>query len=422
MPAPAGLALPEVERISHVPTHPLVLTWTKIKRLRECPLSMKRAYIDRAPQLSAEVLERGIVVHEWMEDVGRRFAQGEGLSEEDLYRLLLVRAALLGEDAAADSRDIARTVIARDLFPDFPGDAEDVAFEKKWAVDIDFNPCAWDDPRALIRSVFDQAYVENARTLGVVRDFKTNRIIDPEWEQLRIYGWGMLTLVPSLAAVVGELHFLRHGAVRKAPEGLLNPGRLRVEVPIELQAVRADIARRLDEDRWEPRVSKACGTCSFRASCPAFAEKVKPLLVIETEAQAVEAARQLVVLEGQKGDLADALKAWVEARGPIVDGAEQLTFVPVVKKSLTAVREACRTLRQLVGDEAVWSALKLPKANLDKLVRLATKDVKRGEKRAQQEAIVAKLEEQGLFAERTETKFRRVKVGAEEPDNDEADE
>lgn len=412
----------------HRPASMRVLTWTKIKLLRTCPLMCKRAYLDRAPEAASVPLERGSACHEWLEEIQRRLMTGEDLTQEDLYHALVRRAALLNEEAAADLREIAAKVIARGWVPELPSDATDVAVERPWAVREDRTPCDFEDPDALVRSLFDRVYIENAGATGVIDDWKTNRVIAPDWDQLRLYGWGLLCHEPGLGEVVGRLHFLRYGAVRIAPAKLMDPARLRVEVPAELVAVRDDIDRRMATGEWEPRVSSACHWCSYQNSCPAFKCEFPPVDPIGSPEEAFRRAGELVVMEAMAKGLRDSLKAWVDANGDIPLGDEVVGYSRVEKKSVANPREAMRFLRKALADRGyagepadavLWDNLSLPKAGLWKIVRYATADVKRGGKKAEQAAIFEAIEAAGLLETKVETKFGRRKAGAEEVADDE---
>lgn len=391
----------------------LPLSWTKIKLLRQCPLALRRRYIDHAVELSSAPAETGIGFHDLAEhDTG---------DEDALLSMLTRKAALMEEATARDLRGIVRRLVERGGLPGFPADATDVARELSLAVAADGQIVEWDDPRALFRGRLDQSFRENGGELGVVRDWKTNRVVEDPTDQGRYYSWLLAVLFPAVEEVVAEFYFVRFGnSPRRA---IYDAAELRATVPGELAAIAEDVERRAREDDWRPRVSDDCRFCSFVSSCPKFTGRISPFLPIESAEQAQAAAEQLQIVAGQKLQLEKSLKAWVRMNGPIDCGDETLDFVRRPTVSVPEALEAFRWFKERgIAGDALWAHLTLRATELRKLLTIAVADQPRRERAAAKEALLAELQQAGLVEESVGSTFRRKgkKVEAES-DEEEAE-
>lgn len=388
-------------------TAPHVLSWSRIETLRTCALRYRRRYLDHAPAAASAPLERGSGFHDWALEVGQALHEGRELDETTLLRVLEQRAALLEDDAAEDLRAIVQRVVERALLPRFPSDAQDVGFERPFALRADGSACEWSSAEAFFRGIIDQHFRENGGALAVVRDFKTSRVVSQPAGQMRAYSWAAACLWPDAGQVLPELHFVRYGAVRKPAEPFV-AAELRATVPGELQVIRQDLDRRLAAGDWAPRVSSACRWCEYRPSCPEFEGEVKPLRVIETAAEAVAGAQQLAVLKAQVGDLTDALRGWALQHGAIDLGEEVLGFLPAEKTHVADVRTAARILRQHVTDVGLWDALSLSQTSLGKLLTSAVAGAPRTERRVRKDDLREELRAAGALETTIGTEFTRA--------------
>jgi len=389
----------------------MVLSHSKIDTLTRCPLAYSRRYRERVPEADTSPRAVGIAEHEIVALTG-----AQDLDEDQVYRIIARKAALLPDEAATDLRSLAACVVQLGLIPALPSDAQDVAWEQRFAIGEDGKPCEWNDPAALFRGIMDRRFRENEGTLGVVDDWKTGRVIEPAGDQLRRYGWALAVLFPEIETVTSANHYLRFGAVRRSDP--MDAATLRETVPVELLAIREDLERRERDNAWEPRVSTACNGCGFRAGCPAFAGTVVPLRVIDSAEHAREAAQQLLVLRGQAKDLDVALRQYVRFHGEIeIDGSDAVGNVATERVSVTDPVLAYRHLSGLGVDAgAIWKALRLSKSSVEKL---AASVAPRGEKGIAKEAAISALVSLGAAEVKRSTTFKRFKRGAEElPEGD----
>lgn len=401
--------------LSHTPPRPATLTWTGVKTFRECRLRFARRYVQRLPELSGAELERGSAVHSVLEQIGRAAHAGTPLDTEQVELLVAEQVATIHPEAARDAREIVRRYLERGGLPSFPSDATNVGFEVPFAVDCDGMPVAWDAPDAMFRSVFDVVYRENGGELAVVRDYKTNWVIDEPGEQMRLYAWAACCLWPEVEEVVVELHFVRYGAVRRAVLARADVAPVLAELRVVHAEVTDAIAAAGDvEERFAARLStSACGTCSYQALCPRARGplRVAPDRIDYSDRE--ETARYLVRLEAEAKRVREALLASVGEHGPIDLGDE--TFGPVAreKKSAVAAVAADVLMERGVSNEDVWAAVSLPSADLKKLVTKAIASAPRKERGAAREAVEAAIDAAGGFERRTDVEVRFAKKKAE---------
>lgn len=373
----------------------LPLSWTQINVLRLCALAYRRRYIDRAPELASQPAETGIAFHDITAELEAVTAPGASLDEGLVYRLLQRKAALLAEPAAQDLRFLVQTLVKRGGLPSFPSDVQDRSFERRIAVTAEGKPCSWDDPAALFRGIFDQAWRENGGALAVIGDWKTGRVTHAPGDQLRYYAWLAVCLWPDATEVLGRNFWLRYSA---RPDGrLFDAAELRATVPGELWAIREDLQRRRRENDWPPRVTDHCRSCSYMASCKAFKSGVSPFVEVRTDADARRTAEELAVLEGQVSLRKKALRAWVAERGALdLSDEEEFGPRPTTRVVATDARLLARALRERgVADESLWAALTLKRSGLASLLWEACRSAE------QREALVAELLAAGLVEERT---------------------
>lgn len=396
----------------------LPLSWTKIKTRRVCALNYRRAYIDRAVQITGAPAETGLGFHELAE----AHPGTDASDETKLLAALTRKAAVMDESPAADLRSIVRRVVERGGLPGLPADATDVAEELAIALTRDGRRVDWDSKEAFFRCRIDRFYRENGGSLAVVRDWKTARVVDDPDDQGRFYAWAVAVLFPDVEEVVVEFYFVRFSM--RPRTRLYDAEELRQTVPAELDAIAEDLATRAAADDWPARVSDHCRVCSFVTSCPKFKDRISPFLTINSEADARTAAEQLAIVSGQKSALEKALKGWCLLHGSVDCGDEVLGFIGREKQTVPDALQAFRWFkaRGLDGAE-IWLHLSLGKTALSKLVTKAIASVPRKERREAREAMEAELLEAGVLEATTGSSFRRrgKKVEAEADEDEQAE-
>lgn len=370
------------------------LSWTQISLKRTCDLAYSRRYVDHAPELATMPAETGVAFHGVAHELSADAQPGATLDEGLVGRLVTRKAALLEEPAAVDLRFLVATLLKRGGLPGFPSDVQDRAYEMRVAVTADGKVCAWDDPAALFRGIFDQAWRENGGALAVIGDWKTGRVTAPPGDQLRYYAWAASCLWPEVIEIVGRNFWLRYSA--RPDSKLFDAEELRATVPGELWSIREDLERRRKDNDWPTRVTDHCRSCSFMASCPAFKSDVRPFKTIASVEDARAAADALAVFEGNVSMTKKALKAWIAEHGDLDLGDEEHGYRPTKRVVGTDARLAARVFQERgVDPETIWSALTFRRSGLKSLLWAACQH------RDEREALVRELVVAGIAEERT---------------------
>lgn len=406
----------QLVQISHVPPNPATLTWTGVRTARECWRGFEQRFVAQAPALAAVELERGSGVHEILHAVGLARFEGRELDDSEIARLIERHAAVLLPEAADDLRAVAVRAIERDYLPRLPSDAQDVGFERPFAIDENGVPCEWDSPRAIFRSIFDVCYRENGGLLGVNDDYKTSRLITAPAEQSRLYAWAMSCLHPDLEEVLVRLRYVRYGIVKDLLYDAEDLAELRATVPLELRALRDEVIARTAANDWPTRISDACRYCAYRGTCPAMRSDVEPVLAIDTDEEACLLADAEVVLAIQLTEVRAALKAWTTLHGAIDLGAEEYGPRAVPHETVADVATAAAILTERgVTAEKLYSCLSLPKTELSKLVTAAISDAPKRERKDAREAVMRQLRDERALVDEPTVKFGRRAKSDETP-------
>lgn len=405
--------------ISHVPPQPTTLTWTGVRTARECWRAFWSRFVAQIEPIAAVELERGSGVHEILHAVGLARFEGREMDDEQITALIERHAAVLLPEAADDLRAISRRAIERDYLPTLPSDATDVGFERAFAIDASGKPVMWDSAAAIFRSIFDVAFRENGGTLGVVDDYKTSRLITAPGEQMRLYAWAMTCLYPDLEEVLVRLRYVRYGVTKEQLYDAEALAELRRTVPVELAALRDEVARRREAQDWPTRVTvQACNSCAYGPTCPEREASLGPLATESSRAL----ADRLVTIEAEAAQIKEALKGRVERDGPQDLGGGEV-YGPIAKQrqSVADAALAANVFTDLgVPTETLWEHVGLTSGAINKLTTAAIADAPRKEKKDARERVMQQLRGAGVFKVETFTTVGRFAKSDETPAEEEA--
>ena len=209
--------------------------------------------------------------------------------------------------------------------------------------------------------------------MGVVTDWKTDRVIPAQAAvdasfQLKVYAGVLSWLHPDIPEWLIRLRFLRYGGAERQRL-------LRRDDPA-IVGLRKEIERRItlvrEERRFKARISSACYHCDYALRCPEVvkysADSAIPSIV--TPVDAVSMVQRLVALDRTKKDVAERLRAWVDAHGAIELEKDVYGYGFTSTPKFAdphAVAECLADLGVPRGD--VWDALSTSKTAIDKVLR-----------------------------------------------------
>jgi CRISPR/Cas system-associated exonuclease Cas4 (RecB family) len=238
-----------------------------------------------------------------------------------------------------------------------PGVEQQLAFDKEW------KPVEFNSEQARFRMVIDFHFRQEA--LGVIIDWKTNRIMDGAVEknlQLLTYGWGLKQAIyPDVEEVLLRLHFLRYGRER---EVLLGPGDLE-HVP---ELLEEKISKIESDEYFNPSPGSFCGMCGVTAHCPVMTKALIPIEVLApaTREQAEKAASLLLSMQKMEKELAARLNEWVQEYGSVkvgdmIYGPTQVTSYEIDTRAVVEF-----LLGAGLDREVIWPLLSTTKTLLER--------------------------------------------------------
>ncbi len=296
------------------------LSYSRLTRFEQCPLSYKLHYLDKQQAEPGVALRFGKVIHAVLEQLVSEHVLDEltgPLSEERaiaLYRDAWAADGLSGINVFEEGLHILRDLVREEGVVDH---RDVLAVEKEFHLSV--------GPFTVLGFIDRVNWVDD-ETVEVI-DYKTNRQIFARDEvdsslQMSLYEVAARTLWPWVKNVKLTFRMLRHGLrqqTRRTPEQLAD-----ALAYVETLGIQTETAK-----EFPARLNANCVYCDHRTHCNAYAEALqgKPHLVCEDtrdlEAVAREreqAARLAKILYARKEELEGVLKAHLRDRDELVLG------------------------------------------------------------------------------------------------------
>jgi len=356
------------------------LSYSRLSRFEQCPLSFKLQYIDKRVSEPGMPLRFGKVVHAALERLLREVIEQEhtGAINED-------RAVELFTNAWADEQltgleEFGEGVTMVRAFARAQGivDHRDVlAVEKEFRLPVG---------RFTVLGFIDRVNHIDDDTIEVV-DYKTNRQLFTREEvdqslQMSLYELAVRRLWPWAKKVRLTFDMVRHG-VRQTT----------TRTPEQLDAALryVDTLGRMTEDAAEfpARVSGNCVNCDHRAHCPAYAEALtgkravlgadpNDLDAIAKERE--EVARLAKILYARKSELEGVLRSHLVDRDELVLSGMRYTLVPTTAGITYPTARTLRVLEERTGLPSETILERVAVIDREALDRLVRETAKTGEK------------------------------------------
>lgn len=256
-------------------TPPRTLSPSKVSTFTQCALRFRYQAIDKLPEPPSEAATKGTLVHAALERLFTLRPEGR----------TVVAARRCLDDAIEEIR-------GEDDFTGLDLDASGIAAFFDDAGTLVENYLAMEDPSTIrpigiemmvevprdgyaLRGIIDRLELDDAGGL-VVTDYKTGRSPSPRFAQRRMEGVElyatMCTEVLGRRPAKVQLLYLRDMvAVEATPTD-----RDLDKVNRKVDAVWHAVERACATDNFQPRPSRLCDWCSFKAWCPAFGGEILP--------------------------------------------------------------------------------------------------------------------------------------------------
>jgi len=347
------------------------LSYSRLSRFEQCPLSFKLHYIDKQKAEPGDPLKFGTAIHAVLERLIREHMEGEHvgpLSEDralDLFRQAWAAENMTGIELFQAGIEILQAFV-RDQGE---LDHRDVlAVEKEFRIPVG---------RFSVLGFIDRVDCVDDETVEVI-DYKTNRLLFTRDEvdhslQMSLYHLAARQLWPWAKKVRLTFHMLRHG-IRMQTERTAD----------QLDTARAYVetlgAMTEEATEFPARLNPNCIYCDHRTHCPAYADALKgkrdviceDTSDLETVArEREEVARLAKVLYARKKELEDVLKAHLDDHDELVlAGVRYRMFnATILSYPLEPALDILGEATGIERDELLSRLATVDKKALDKLLK-----------------------------------------------------
>lgn len=355
------------------------LSYSRLSRFEQCPLSFKLHYIDKQHAEPGDALKFGKLIHAVLETLVREHMTEErtaSLSVDravELYRTSWADAILSGIELFQEGIEILKAFVADQGEIDH---RDVLGIEKEFALKVDdFD----------VIGFIDRVDWVDDETIEVI-DYKTSRNLFTRDEvenslQLSLYHLAAQQIWPWAKKVRLTFHMLRHG-VRMVTQR--TPDQLAAAV----EYVRT-IGRSTEQaTEYLPRLNSNCIYCDHRTQCPAYADALggKRAFVCEdpTDLEAVakereEVARLAKVLYARKSELEGVLKTHLKEKDELLLGGVRYQMYNTTKLTfpLDATIELTQKATGMSREDLIGKLAVIDKKPLDNLIKELGKTAER---------------------------------------------
>ncbi len=366
------------------------LSYSRLKRYEQCPLSFKLIYIDKVPKDPSDALLFGSLIHTVLEKVYRWVIEEEysGPIPEnlimDLYKDHWAQSGLSTFSLFQEGVEILRAYIHDNAIVDH---RDILAVEKQFTLSIrDYG----------LLGYIDRVDRINDDTIEIV-DYKTNRLIFTRDEvdadlQLSVYNMAARELWPWAKNVHLVFHLLRH-SVRMHTE------RTQEQLDAARDYVLTLGKRTENATDYPPRLNHNCQYCDVRMRCSEYQQAIAGQIDMQksdkNDLESVAKERERVarlakILYARKEELERILKKHLEDRDTLELAGMQYRMTHSTKLSYP-IAPTLKILSQYAGIEEAEAREKLmvlDKSRIDAFV----KDLKKSMPSAAHRVLKAELE------------------------------
>ena len=355
------------------------LSYSRLSRFEQCPLSFKLQYIDKRQAEPGMPLRFGKVVHAALEHLLRDVIEHEHTGPLDEDRALTLFTQAWGAEKLTGLHEFAEGVAMLRSFVRSQGvvDHRDIlAVEKDFRIPVG---------RFTVLGFMDRVDRIDDETIEII-DYKTNRQLFTREEvddslQMSLYEVAARRLWPWVKNVRLTFLMLRHG-IRQTT----------TRTPEQLDAAMAYVAMlgamTETETVFAPKLGPNCVYCDHRNGCPAYADALtgrratlgadpEDLDAVARERE--EVARLAKVLYARKSELDGVLREHLKERDNLVLAGVRYSLVPTTSTAYP-LEPTLRVLEAQTGrprEDLVTRLAAIDKDALDALVRETAKGLSR---------------------------------------------
>jgi CRISPR/Cas system-associated exonuclease Cas4 (RecB family) len=366
-------------------------SYSRLRTYADCPAALK-LQLDKAPSERPAPMIIGGLAHEAIENYIRRCHRQKTPSDAALIDEIVPSLSGIGPYESDVRGLLDRFAATFQVFLSEPDLETKRAFTRSW------KPTTWFGKGVRFRAVMDLIEVTDTGDEVVITDWKTGWKIPPRSEleedlQLRIYAYIASLLYPKAEQFTCRLWYVRPAFAYEFELFREDLGDVREDLERRMAAIDA-------EQKWTATPGDHCQGCLYRRSCDHY----RRAGLGEIPDNTAELAAEYFLVKARQKDLESALKARVEAEGPLEQsGGKVLGFQAQEQVKIVETKAAVKELDRLgVPGPAIWDSLSLSKTAVEKLLRKAE----------QREHIPAFLEDHGQVSIRSVFKSHKPKGGA----------
>jgi putative RecB family exonuclease len=326
------------------------LSYSQLNKYNGCPLAYKYAYIDHLKSGGENRhLRVGITVHKAIAGY-TEYLLKNGLESEPSW--LGGYEPELPMDESEEVRKIVEKFVDSHTFTRSrytqPGDCR---IEYKVSIKLGGHP---------FMAVFDR--IDNLGSVVVITDYKTDHRIRPQEDvnndlQLQIYALTASEIYPDAEKFVCQLDFVRHNVTKEVVFTVDDIEKIKVNLMKNICRLEKDEK----DNKFQATPGSQCVWCGYTHLCPAVKSKTIETIVVENDA--VEAAKQFVVLQARLGVLKSLLKDWCTRQGPVDIGDSDVGFKKISQFKYSDVKQMAKIFKEAGYEPMDYMSVDTKKVN-----------------------------------------------------------
>lgn len=347
------------------------LSYSRLSRYEQCPLSYRLQYIDKLPSEPGVPLRFGKAVHAVLERLVREHCdeEREGRLHEDraleLWREEWEKNDLNGPEIFSDGTSILRSFVSRQ------GDIDSLdvlAIEKEFHLSVGTFP---------VLGFIDRVDRVDDHTVEII-DYKTNRQMFSRVEvdssiQLSLYELAARKIWPWAKDVRLTFDMLRHGCRQTTSR-----------TPEQLEEARAYVdtigSQSEADETFTARLNSNCVWCDHKGHCPAYAGALSGARGVvckdtsdleQVAAEREEVASLAKIIAARKGELEGLIKAHLKHNDELIAGGMRYAIydAKTLRYPLDPTLEILQRETGMKRDELVERVATVDKKALDQIVK-----------------------------------------------------
>ncbi len=295
----------------------LPLSYSAIRLHEECPARFKAERIDKIKRATSIPMALGQFLHEVTDRYHKHLVKNKMTSDYEY----LDRSALEMWDARDSNEEwrILPELLKAEMLQVLEGiktgvhidPAVVVGSEIELAFTVDWKKTAWFAKDVFFRMKIDRLDISK-QNVATIWDLKTGRQIKEDQQQNRTYAFGVSLLLKYVAGFRVELFYARNNALKAADVTIMEA----LQVQDWIVGVSNRVEKMRTDGYWPATPGSACADCPIFDRCPAKSAAAA-FKAPERVDEAEELVGKYILVERERQEILEKLKAFVDENGPV---------------------------------------------------------------------------------------------------------